>query len=233
MTSQSSTISEPEQRLLPADGFYTIRSSEDRIMSAHITGISTFKKAEVPRCSVPGCSRIHNAKGFCLMHYMRWKRRGDPLSCLSSTKHGRYGTKEYIAWKGIIGRCCCPSSVGYEAYGGRGITVCERWRRSFSDFLEDVGEAPTPEHSLDRFPDQNGNYEPGNVRWATEAEQNRNKRSNRWFEYDGMRLILSDWARLKGISKVTLCARINRYGWSFERAITTPVDRSKRSKRSC
>lgn len=92
--------------------------------------------------------------------------------------HGEAGlrTPEYNTWKSIKSRCLNPNSTGYEYYGGRGITICDRWRDSFESFLADVGRRPSAKHSIDRYPDNNGNYEPGNVRWATASEQCFNRR---------------------------------------------------------
>lgn len=73
-------------------------------------------------------------------------------------------------------RCTNPKCQRYEIYGGRGIKVCDRWTASYEAFLADVGRRPGPEYSLDRYPDRDGNYEPGNVRWATRSEQMLNRR---------------------------------------------------------
>jgi hypothetical protein len=89
--------------------------------------------------------------------------------------HGMSGTPEYRAWKGAIGRCENRSSPHYQDYGGRGIMVCEQWRHNFEAFFTDVGPRPSPDHSLDRI-DNDGNYEPGNCRWATKTEQSSNRR---------------------------------------------------------
>jgi hypothetical protein len=98
---------------------------------------------------------------------------------VSSVKHGdarkRANTREYKTWSNMIARCENPNVDRYPIYGGRGIRVCEKWRESFGDFLSDMGRRPTPKHSIDRI-DVNGNYEPGNCRWATNSEQQRNKR---------------------------------------------------------
>ncbi len=135
------------------------------------------------------------------------------------TTHGKAGTKEHAAWSHMIQRCCNPDNPGYPEYGARGIRVCNRWRESFEAFLADVGIAPSRRHSLDRFPDQEGNYEPGNVRWATPSEQNRNRRSNRFLTFRGLTLCQADWAKLIGVSPATITHRL-RAGWPLERALT-------------
>ena len=95
------------------------------------------------------------------------------------TKHGcsRKGkkTKEYNTWCHLKSRCYTPKATGYKNYGGRGITVCERWMNSFENFFSDMGESPTPQHSIDRINNAVG-YSPDNCRWATPTEQNNNKR---------------------------------------------------------
>lgn len=110
--------------------------------------------------------------------------KGKSLSCgclrkeLASDRvsiHGYCGTPEYVVWLHIIARCENENSKDFHNYGGRGIKMCEEWRSSFETFLADMGERPSPEHSIDRI-DVNGNYEPLNCRWATQEVQSRNKR---------------------------------------------------------
>lgn len=84
--------------------------------------------------------------------------------------------KEYFAWSNMKTRCYNPKATRYKDWGGRGITVCKEWVNDFYQFLYDVGEAPGPEYSIDRYPDHDGNYEPGNVRWATQYQQQNNRR---------------------------------------------------------
>lgn len=88
-------------------------------------------------------------------------------------------------------------------YSGRGIKVCDRWVNSFEAFVNDMGERPSDLHSIDRI-DFNGNYDPNNCRWATELEQQRNKRSNKWIEFDGKKMILKQWADFLGATPINL-----------------------------
>lgn len=97
-----------------------------------------------------------------------------------STHHGLWKSPEYHAWASMKDRCINPKSGSWKNYGGRGIVVCPQWRESFESFIQDVGRRPSDLHSLDRFPNNNGNYEPGNVRWATRKQQRVNKREIIW-----------------------------------------------------
>lgn len=114
------------------------------------------------------------------------------------TKHGAatdmYGkSKEYVTWGNMKKRCSSRSDC-YKYYTGKGVVVCDRWMSSFESFLSDMGYAPSKDHSIERI-NGNGNYEPGNCKWATRHEQQRNIKSNIWIECDGKKMILSDWAR--------------------------------------
>lgn len=128
---------------------------------------------------------------------------------------------EYRNWIKMKTRCSNTKDKCYPRYGGRGISVCERWLHSFQNFLDDLGAKPSNAHSLDRI-DVNGNYEPGNVRWATPKEQGRNRRNNKLITAFGETKCLSEWAEDSRcvVNLPTLETRIRRAGWSPERALT-------------
>lgn len=113
--------------------------------------------------------------------------------------HGLSNTVEYKTWKEMIKRCNNRRHLSYPTYGGRGIRVCDEWRRDFIAFLSAVGRKPTPQHSLDRI-NPDGHYEPGNVRWATSREQQNNRRGNVLFKIDGQMVPRADAARLLGVA---------------------------------
>lgn len=117
-------------------------------------------------------------------------------------------------------RCTNPRHPNYALWGGRGIAVCARWNESFAAFLADVGERPSgPQRlTLERI-DNNRDYEPGNVKWATYSQQGRNKRGNRIVEWNGTSRCLSDWALHLGINRATLDGRLRR-GWAVDLAFT-------------
>jgi hypothetical protein len=124
---------------------------------------------------------------------------------------------EYQVWRGMKKRCHCQTDRGRKNYAARGIIVCERWRSSFKDFVSDMGPRPTPEHSIERI-NNDGNYEPGNCRWATAEEQARNRRSTKNLTYEGVTQCITAWAIERGISENTLRARLDEL-WPIEQAL--------------
>lgn len=133
------------------------------------------------------------------------------------TEHGMTGSPEWRAWNTMKRRCGEAAFQGYQNYGGRGIAVCNEWIDSFESFFAHVGPRPSRGHSIDRV-DVNGNYEPGNVRWATREEQNRNRRSNILITAHGKTLTAAEWSRSMGMSNGAVRMRIRR-GDSPEQAV--------------
>lgn len=115
-------------------------------------------------------------------------------------RHGMSHTREFSVWTDIQTRCHNPKSTSYPGYGARGIVVCERWRASFESFYADMGPRPSDKHSIDRI-DTKGNYEPGNCRWATAAEQSINKRNNVLVTLNGVTKTLVEWCKERGVPR--------------------------------
>lgn len=147
--------------------------------------------------------------------------RRDPIVKHGCKRGGKNGsTTEYVCWVSMIQRCTNPSVKNYHRYGGRGIKVCARWLNSFQAFLEDMGEKPTSKHSIERK-NNNGNYEPGNCKWATQKEQSNNQCTNRFITANGKTLTVSQWSDKLGVTQDFLNNRVHRK-WSDERIINEP-----------
>lgn len=138
------------------------------------------------------------------------------------TTHSLSGHYIYSIWLAIKQRTGNHKHKNFADYGGRGIKMCDRWRESAEAFFADMGERPTPKHTVERR-DNDGDYEPGNCYWATRAEQNENTRQTRILEFNGVRLSVGKWAKRLGIQRKTITSRLDRLGWSVERALTTPA----------
>ena len=141
-----------------------------------------------------------------------------------NTKHGWSNTPTYKSWATAKDRCTNPNTPCYPQYGGRGIKMSKEWADNFMSFLKDMGPRP-PGKTLDRR-ENDGNYEPGNCRWATAGEQADNRRTSRLFQAFGELKTISGWLqdpRCRVQRATTLRNRIVHYGWSAETAITTPV----------
>lgn len=136
--------------------------------------------------------------------------------------HGMSDTVEYGTRTSMIQRCTNPNSQQYSNYGGRGIKVCDRWLNSFENFYADMGPRPSPEHSLDRYPNNDGNYEPGNCRWATKEEQCNNTRNNINIVYQNKQYTVAQLARESNIGRSTIVSRLNA-GWDIEDVIKKPI----------
>ena len=145
-----------------------------------------------------------------------------------ATVDGRASAPEYHVWKNMIRRCSVPENAQYKDYGGRGISVCQRWLDSFADFIADMGPRPTNKHEIDRK-ENDGNYEPGNCRWVIPVVNRRNTRRNRIITIDGVSRCMSEWAEISGINSSAILDRLTR-GWDIKEAVFTPLT-TKRQRR--
>lgn len=125
--------------------------------------------------------------------------------------HHQARTPDWNRWNSMVARCHCKTSRDYQRYGGRGITVCDRWRgaQGFINYMADMGPRPSHQHSVERVDNDLG-YEPGNCIWATRETQARNRRDNIVIEHEGKRMVLAQWAAVLGIHEDTLRDRWKR-----------------------
>lgn len=155
-------------------------------------------------------------------------RSGNTKSCGCFKSFGIHGharrngrTKVYKAWNSMVSRCQNKNHASWKYYGGRGITVCERWLHSFENFFTDMGEPPTQKHSIDRI-DNDGNYCINNCRWTIPKFQSRNTRRNRLIKFRGKTKCLVEWSEETGLTFSQLWGRLN-LGWSIDKVFTQPV----------
>ena len=143
----------------------------------------------------------------------------------SKTKHHTHGHRNeriYKTWHGIKARCCNPSSDNYNNYGLRGITVCDEWKNNFQNFYDwAVKNGYRDDLSIDRIDNDKG-YFPENCRWETSKGQQRNKRNNRLLTRNGETHCLAEWAEITGINRSTISDRIDKMGWTVEKALAEP-----------
>ena len=137
--------------------------------------------------------------------------------------HGLSRTWIYRIWQGIVDRCYRPANPQYSFYGGRGIRVADEWREDVAAFASYMGDRPSAHHSVDRI-DNDGNYAPGNVRWATPTEQNRNKSDSWYLTVNGFTKPLMEWCEERKISHYLVRSRVSA-GWQHERALEPPKPR--------
>lgn len=203
------------------------RKSKDRIGlrygrlvvidSIHIRGLGTGWKC---RCD---CGEELYAAGSNL-------ETGNTTSCGCYHRsrirtHGKTKNRVYTIWKAMCRRCAKESAAEFANYGGRGISVCERWKK-FENFLEDMGEPPDG-LTIERV-DNEGNYDLSNCRWATYKDQLNNRRNSRFLEAFGKRQTMQQWAEEMKMPTTTLKNRIDRAGWPVERALTEPWRQGRR-----
>lgn len=169
-------------------------------------------------------------RACCSAESKAWRTRlGD--SARTKWREMRKENPELFVWRDMNRRCSSSSRSDFAHYGGRGIKVCDRWRESFENFLADMGHRPSPKHSIDSI-DNDGNYEPGNCRWATQKEQTRNFCRNRLITARGKTQCQAAWAEELGVSSVLINQRLDKLGWTEEEAVTVPKKTSIRKWRA-
>jgi len=136
--------------------------------------------------------------------------------------HGGYQKPEYKVWTGMIRRCYRPNAGNFYLYGAQGVRVCDRWLESFQNFLDDMGPRPSPSHSIDRYPDTNGNYEPGNCRWATPVQQTRGRRVAVRVDLNGQLVPLADACEAVGVNYQRTYNALKK-GLPFDEAAALPA----------
>lgn len=191
-----------------------------KYLRCRVVGLAGFLK-QYPtwlcRCQ---CGRLFLCRANCL------ESQHIQVTCGCTRKtHGLSRTYFQHILFGMIRRCYDEDDPGYRHYGGRGITVCKRWRNSLADFAADMGPRPSNKHSIDRYPDNNGGYRPGNCRWATAKEQSWNSRRPRMFTLDGITQPLSAWAERLGMTRERMRQRVDTClanGVDVSEALTTP-----------
>ncbi len=185
-----------------------------RLIVVEYAGIGKFRRAKwLCQCD---CGNTH----ITTIQKERTRSCGC-LLCESKTTHGQTDSPEYSSWRHMLERCLNPNHHAYVRYGGRGITVCDRWRASFEAFYEDMGTRPSLAYSIERIKNEEGYY-PDNCKWGTPEEQARNRKGNRILHHDGQSRCLTVWAKLAGITPNALTKRLGA-GWSMDRALTEPV----------
>lgn len=195
-----------------------------------VIGYNSFSRS---RCdSMWDCECVCGQKTIVASKHLR-QGRIKSCGCLQKemvskrfSKHKLVESSEYVSWCGMKYRCYNVGCKSYINYGGRGIAVCERWLQSFENFLEDMGKKPSPIHSIDRI-NNNGNYEPGNCRWATPPQQGRNVRRNVNITIDNQTKCAADWAKESTVSINLICARKAR-GWSDYDSVFAPKQTTRR-----
>lgn len=198
-------IDEGEKRL-KRNGFY-----DDRwICKCDCGNVKTISGHSLRYGNTKSCGCLGREKG------------NENLLIAQTPKHNQFGTRLYNIWGKMNSRCNCKSATQYPRYGGRGIKVCEEWRKFIPFYEWSMANGYRDDLSIDRI-DVNGNYCPENCRWVTWKQQANNRRNTRYLTYNGKTMCVKDWETETGINSVTIKHRIDKFGWSVERALTEKV----------
>lgn len=180
-----------------------------------IVGISDLKSGNTKSCG-------------CLLIDILVARNKSLEIVRRNVKHRLSGTPEYYIWYHILRRCNNPKAKDFPRYGGRGITVCERWYNHVL-FLKDMGPRPAPGMQIDRINNSKG-YEPGNCRWVTPKEQANNRRNTRYLTFLGTTKTISEWTEITGIPYYLIFQRMKKSTWPVEKILSSHRYNSSRSK---
>lgn len=172
----------------------------------------SIKQSDINRGRGKYCSRACFGKAHSSSKNPAYKHGN------SNRKTGQ--TKEYRTWAGIKQRVSNPHTENGHYYQVKGIKMCDRWLNSFENFLEDMGKAPSSQHTIDRI-NNDGDYEPSNCRWATHKEQMWNTRATKLLTHNGKTLPQEEWGRITRLGGLTILKRLKR-GWTIEQALTLP-----------
>jgi hypothetical protein len=198
----------------------------------HLKDMTGRKFGKLTALTCIGRTKDHKALWLCQCDCGNFKvvrqatlNRGEATSCGCNIgkwniTHGMTKTRIYREWQGMKSRCYYQKNIGFDNYGGRGIKVCNDWKGSFESFYKwAIENGYSDELTLDRK-NPNGNYEPNNCRWVSNAIQQNNKRNNHLITYKGKTQSISEWAREKKIDRTTLSKRIENYHWSIEKSLS-------------
>lgn len=199
-------------------GNLTVIAREGRIRTSAAWRCKCTCGEEVVVVGVKLRAGVHKS---CAKNGHRWLPR-------EGTGYVKRYPNEYGSWKSMRKRCYEKSHPHYLRYGGQGIIVHERWK-SFLNFVADMGEKPTPKHTIDRYPNNRGNYEPGNCRWATPSQQSRNMKNNVYVEYEGGRILLMDLVKIFNKPLGVVYGRLKN-GWPLGNALTRAVHHHRKKR---
>lgn len=207
-------------------------SKAKKIRELHAQGLGAVEIAKLVGCSdayVRVAARQRVGGAFNEIEARYWKKRlglkGNTPRAIKREKDAlrRKEEPEFHVWVNMRQRCNDPNCSAYRYYGGKGITVCDRWAK-FANFIEDMGPRPTPKHILSRINDKKP-YEPGNCQWTTWTERQNRRPDNRRITIDGKTMTLAQWCRELSVTRSQVYGRVQWHGWSYKKALLEAAQR--------